>query len=177
MKELLTNVKFSTVKELKKCIQEETGHHGVMGYIEPGHGAKRKMNCLNDDEELKDMYVLYKRKNDVLLWIRDNVEGRTNEESTTAEAPPKKRSRKDTATTSGKIATTLEQVETAILKLKEKHGFSVEQYNCWAHMINTGIGLRMMTHQTFPFLRTLKERRKIVLKFPKSVPLALRMQC
>ena len=34
----------------------------VMGYIEPGHGAKGRQRWLHDDSDLTDLYQLYKGK-------------------------------------------------------------------------------------------------------------------
>lgn len=48
---------------------------GILGYIEPGHGSKGKMRELHDDEHVTEMYMLHKRKSDVLLWLYGNTEG------------------------------------------------------------------------------------------------------
>ena len=38
----------------------------VIGYIEPGHGQKGKLRELSTDDDLKEMYVLYKRIQEIL---------------------------------------------------------------------------------------------------------------
>ena len=40
----------------------------LVGYIEPGHGAKVKMRELHNDKDMVEMYVLYKRCAALALW-------------------------------------------------------------------------------------------------------------
>ena len=42
---------------------------GTLAYIEPGHGSKWEMRELHDNEDVAEMYVIYKRKTEVLLWL------------------------------------------------------------------------------------------------------------
>lgn len=39
-----------------------------VGYIKPGHGLKGKLITLSDDEDLSDMYVVHRRKSEIVLW-------------------------------------------------------------------------------------------------------------
>ena len=131
-----------------------------MGYIEPGHGAKGKMRQLNDDDALKEMYVLHKRIRDILLWMHGDTEGTSTDpelSTNTDGAPLCKCSHTDTSTSATKrdsIATTISQVEAIIEKLKETHGekgYSVEHFNCWTHMINSGKWSSYDSPPDFPF--------------------------
>ena len=38
------------------------------GYIEPGHGLKGKLKLLTTDQDLVEMYSVYKTKREILLW-------------------------------------------------------------------------------------------------------------
>ena len=42
--------------------------------LEPGHGTKGKMVFLSDDDDLYEMYVVHKRKPEVLLWCYGDVD-------------------------------------------------------------------------------------------------------
>ena len=66
---------FSSLSDLKMCVQEEIGPvmNDTMGFIEPGHGKKGKIRELCTEEDLSEMYVLYKRKREVLLWCYGDV--------------------------------------------------------------------------------------------------------
>ena len=88
IKPLAHEQRFSTLNELKKCIQEEVGpiEDDTMGYIEPGHGQRGKIGDLCDDD------IQFKRQHsDVLLWCYD---GNVGEQSTI-------QTRKHTAQTTG----------------------------------------------------------------------------
>ena len=153
-----------TLIDLRKCVKEEVGlFKGALGYIEPGHGAKGKTRQLNDDEDLAEMYVLHKQKRDVLLWCYGDVDEAGPGSSASTES--RKRSIEPPTPTSKRecIAKTISNVETIIEKLKEKHGensYPVEQFNCWAHMINSGKwSSYMMHHLNCHFSRSPKTKR------------------
>ena len=116
------------------------------------------MRQLNDDEDLSEMFVLHRRRHDVLLWIYGDTEGSSSDEL----SQPCKRPRTDPPAPTSKresIAKTKSNVETIIRKLKEKHGengYPVEQFNCWAHMINTGKCKSYDVPPDFPFFKKLK---------------------
>ena len=150
--------RFSSLSDLKTCVQEEIGPvmNDTMGFIEPGHGKKGKIRELCT-EDLSEMYVLYKRKREVLLWCYGDV----GEQST------RKRSSQtidDSAPSSKRqaIAKSISEVEEIIKKLKEKHGdtFSVEKLNCWAHMLNVGKHSSYDEPPDFPFFKRPKEKAK-----------------
>ena len=59
----------------------------MIGYIEPGHGQKGKLRTLCTDDDLSEMYVLHKRKREVLLWCYGDV----GEPSQSQSSTPRKR--------------------------------------------------------------------------------------
>ena len=142
IKPLLYKQRFSTLNELKKRIVEKIGpiEDDVVGYIEPSHGQRGKIQDLSDEDDLSEMYVLFKRQNNnVLLWCYDgnvgepsNVLTRKRTAQTTSDSAPS--SKRQAIATCKSIS----EVEDIIKKLKVKHGddFSAEKLNCWAHMLN-----------------------------------------
>lgn len=166
---LKKNVQFDSLNNLRRCVKEEAGlFKGALGYIEPGHGVKGKTRELNDDEDLVEMYVLHKRKRDVLLWCYGEVTSEGSSSSATNEShkrpatgtpPPSKREC---------IAKTISNVETIVENLKGKHGengYPVEQFNCWAHMINSGKWSSYDPPPELPFFKKSKGKEK-----PKENP-------
>ena len=161
IKPLHDNKQFTTLSDLRDSVKEEIGKlRGALGYIEPGHGSKGKVKQLYGDEDLADMYTLHKR-GDILLWCYDcTCEG---------SSPESRKRPADTpaaATTSSKrecIATTINNVETIVAKLKEKHGknrYPIEQFNCWAHMINSGKCSSYDTPPDLPFFKKPPKKGK-----------------
>lgn len=143
----------------------------VLGYIEPGHGQKGKLRELTTDDDLKEMYVLYKRKQEILLWCYGDVGEQTG-------FNPPQRKRKQASNTaapppSGKrqaIAKSINEVEDIIKKLKEKHGdaYSVEKLNCWAHMLNVSKHSSYEEPPDFPFFKKCKEKVQVKDKVAAS---------
>ena len=118
------------------------------------------MRELHDDDDLYEMYVLHKRKPDVLLWVYGDVDIEQSNEDQDVMAIPRKRQRTDTTSTKREsIAKTLSTVEEIVQKLKDKHGantHSIEQFNCWAHMINSGKWSSYEEPPDFPFFKKVK---------------------
>ena len=164
IKPLLYKQRFSTLNELKKCIVEEIGpiEDDVVGYIEPGHGQRGKIRDFSNEDDLSEMYVLFKRQNNnVLLWCYDgnvgepsNVQTRKRTAQTTSDSAPSSKRQA--------IAKSISEVEDIIKKLKAKHGddFSVEKLNCWAHMLNVGKHSSYDEPPDLPFFRGRKEKAK-----------------
>ena len=69
MKALKSKSRFVSLADLKSSIVEEIGplEMDVVGYMKPGHGSKGKLQELDDDNALKEMYMLHKRKREILL--------------------------------------------------------------------------------------------------------------
>ena len=176
LKHTFPNTFHTTRARVSRNLKEEIGKlRGALGYFEPGHGSKGKLRQLYGDEDLADMYTLHKW-GDILLWCYDcTCEG---------SSPESRKRPADTpaaATTSSKrecIATTINNVETIVAKLKEKHGYPTEQFNCWAHMINSGKCSSYDTPPDLPFFKKppKKEkkpnRRVIAMLTRKMVPVS-----
>ncbi len=41
----------------------------IIGYTNPGHGARGQLQWIIDDEDVQDMYNEYEGKNEALLWF------------------------------------------------------------------------------------------------------------
>ena len=154
---------FSTPTELKRCVQQEIerAKDDLIGYIEPGHGQKGKMRELKTEEDISEMYILHKRKRDILLWCYSDVGEQSGACSTNLQC---KRSVSDIPPPSSKrqaIAKNISEVEEIIKKLREKHSdaYSVEKLNCWAHMLNVGKHSSYDEPPDFPFFKKRKEKR------------------
>ena len=149
---------FKTISDIKDGLAEWINLSEeldlVMGYIEPGHGAKGRQRWLHDDSDLTDLYQLYKGKKEIMLWCHSLAR------------PERSRSRSPRgsgssagAKTSSKVAQSLiskrDQVDAIVQKLKDKHQdkFTPPQLNTWAHCIH------MKTHSSYdespdkPFFR------------------------
>ncbi len=148
------DAKLKLCEELEIDIQE-------LGYISPGHGLKGKLNPLTCDEDLKDMYVEYKNKRDIMLWCSPPFENRKSDSSSSKGQHRKKRS-----ATSDKsdgdaqpqpkkqaCAQKIRDVEAIDNTLTEKHGsaYTVEQMNAWAHMIHMGKHSSTEAPPTLPY--------------------------
>ena len=162
IKPLLYKLRFTSLNDLKKCVKDETSEikGDVIGYIEPGHGQKGKLRTLCTDEDLSEMYVLHRRKHEVLLWCYGSVG-----EQTQQSAMPRKRTTDGSAPPSAKrhaIEKNITEIETIIKRLKEKHGdsYSVEKLNCWAHMLNMGKHSSYDEPPDFPFFKKPKDKIK-----------------
>ena len=179
IKSLGNKEQFFTIDDLKVYVNEAVENFdGAIGYIEPGHGTKGKMVYLSDDEDLYEMYVVHKRKPDVLLWCYGSV--KESSALTDGEVVSRKRSANQTESecpTSKRtqsIFNALSTVESIIVKLREKHGksrFSVEKLNCWAHMINSGKWSSYDDPPNLPFFKE-KECRKVQTSVNVSAPVS-----
>ena len=131
------------------------------------------------------MYVVHKRKSEVLLWCYgDLCEGSMSSTGVEQSDSTRKRPHSETSAPASKrsasIADTINAVEAIIVKLRKKHGesrFSVEKLNCWAHMLNCGKWSSMTIRQSSLFPRNQKESREIAVplrhQLRKVLPLVL----
>ena len=99
----------------------------------------------------------------MLLWCYGDVDEAGPGSSASTES--RKRSIDSPTPTSKRecIAKTISNVETIIEKLKEKHGensYPVEQFNCWAHMINSGKWSSYDAPPELPFFKKSKDKEK-----------------
>ena len=159
-KSLPPNYQFHALNDFRKYVKEDIGHlQGPLGYVEPGHGAKGKLRELHDDEDLYEMYVLHKRKPDMLQWVYGDVDEQPAQDQDVMTIP-RKRQRTDITSTKRESKNTntktLSTVEDIVQKLKDRHGantHSVEQFNCWAHTINSGKWSSYEEPPDFPFFQ------------------------
>ena len=127
---------FSSLDGLKQQLHQLNPHiRDKFGYITPGHGLKGKLNSITAEQDLLEMYSVYKNKHNILLWCYVGAEDpkRKRPATTTSSkhAPTAKRS---------SCESTINAVQQIVEELKEKHGckYTVERLNAWAHMINMG---------------------------------------
>ncbi len=144
-------MRFRTVKRLQTSLKasfadafaEMTPQDIEVGYIEPGHGARGKQRWITTTEDLKDMYTMYERRSEILLWAfsvgsgglstttkRKRVKSPTDESTPATAKVPR-------STKFQEHSQKLQEVEEIAKDLKEKHGdqCTSEQYNVWANMV------------------------------------------
>lgn len=130
----------SLIEEIKSSL-DVAPHH--IGYIEPGHGMKGKNRWLTNDKDLLEMYSKYGKRKEYNLWcqcvIADSSTSR-RKRSWVSEPDDKPSTTKKDSTKKESIMLSIQEVEDIVKKLQTQHGslMKVEQYNAWAHMINTG---------------------------------------
>ena len=83
--------KKSLLSSCKHYFDEDKDKELQCGYMEPGHGKKGKQFEVTSNKDLKEMYEMYKRKCDILLWIKQSKKKRPHSES---DNPPGGASRK-----------------------------------------------------------------------------------
>ena len=59
------------------------------GYVEPGHGAKGKKRWITSEADLKEMYLAYGGKKEILLWCTTDSDKRSCDNVDTASKRPK----------------------------------------------------------------------------------------
>ena len=140
VEKLVTTTQFSSLDGLKQQLRQLNPHvKDSFGYITPGHGLKGKLNSIITEQDLVEVYAVYKNKRNVLLWCYVGTDSAED---------PKQYKRPATSTASkhtpaAKRTTcqsTINAVQQLVEELKEKHGskYTVERLNAWAHMINMG---------------------------------------
>ena len=70
---LKSQEKFFDVDDLKKQVAKECKGKveepiRQIGYIEPGHGLRGKLRWLSSNDDLCDMYELFRGKKELILW-------------------------------------------------------------------------------------------------------------
>ena len=70
IKKLRINNVFKSIDDLKESLSTVNVVSAIDqdGFIEPGHGAKRRQQWLTDSEDLKDMYSLHQYIKEILFW-------------------------------------------------------------------------------------------------------------
>ena len=127
--------KFKSVSDLKCGLSEWLNLTDiVVGYIEPGHGAKGRQRWLHDDSDLADLYQLYKGRKEIMLWCHSASSCDTSKSRSRS---PRART-SSSSSTSSKVAQSLiskrDEVDAIVQKLREKHQdkFTPPQLNTWA---------------------------------------------
>ena len=74
LKILKQTSKFKKYDELKSSLEKEFSIQiETIGFIIPGHGWKGKQQLLETDADISEMYVLYKKRQEILLWCHTHV--------------------------------------------------------------------------------------------------------
>lgn len=134
LQQIPSKEEFSSVTSLRDAIADvvPSGFTDI-GYIEPGHGLKGRKFWITMDSDLIELYKQHNCKNcySVLLWCHEGKKNRKRSFSETSEPVAKK--------PSNSCAQILSDVKEVADELRKKHGssYSVEQLNCWAHMIHS----------------------------------------
>ena len=153
--------KFISVDSIKAEINRVTqAQLANVGYVRPGHGWKGKQELLDCDDDVVEMYTMYGKKSDILLWCHLMSEESRAETS-------RKRAKVDGNSTpcpkrSTVCAQKISDVEKIVETLKNKHGslYSIEQLNAWAHMIDVGKSHSYETPPDLPYFRGHKKVRE-----------------
>ena len=127
------------------------------GYISPGHGARGKQRWIADDADLEDMYAEYgKGKKEVMLWFyaTDSSVSRSRSRSPVRRKFPSSQKQGEKKT-GGNYQNKLEEVESILKKLKEKHAdrYPEEKLRAWAHLINMQKHVSYDDPPNLPFFR------------------------
>ena len=158
IQKLSYSTRFSTAEDVRATLNSITGNEVErFGYIEPGHGVKGRQQWITSDGDIEEMYHCYKSRRDVLLWFYDPAipcDGK------------RKRQRQHSGEESGiqplsksrKCASVIPEVEKIVKRLKEKHGsmYTVEQLNCWAHLLHMEKHGSDDSPPDLPFFRRVK---------------------
>ena len=162
------NMKFSTISMLKEelvhCFPDRiTKPPDQVCYIQPGHGVRGKQRWLSSDQDLKDMYIDYLGKKEIILWtyvsLPDDTPVPKASRSTSPDdsSPVHKKKRLRSEATSS----TLSEVEEIVQDLKRIHGdnYTVEQLRTWAHLIQMGKHVSKETPPNKPFFQSCSKSK------------------
>ncbi len=134
--------RFGSLEHLKKtlvesCRDKVPSDIEQLGYIEPGHGSKGKLRWLLNDQDIEDMYKVYLRKREILLWCSAREENERAKKRTHSPVSTSKSNKQPRTTKYGEYRDKMTEVESIEEKLCEKHEgrFTSEQYRAWAHLI------------------------------------------
>ena len=130
----VSKLKESILSSCKDYIEEDK--ELLFGYMVPGHGKRGKQLEVTSDKDLKEMYETYKKKRDILLWMKYSRKRPRSEKDHPSDGSSRKSGR---SVYEGQLDK-MTQVDDIIDKLKKKHqdAYSEEQYRVWALMIQMG---------------------------------------
>ena len=149
----LENFIKSTFKEFHDCDNDLR-----IGYVEPGHGWKGRQQWINSDEDMNELYSVYKDAKCIMLWCylpkKDN---------------PKRKSRKSTDEPVSKRAKCVENNDVKIneanfffetLKMKHEKLYKTEQLHAWAQLIQMKKHESLEDPPDYPFFKGKKQRKQ-----------------
>ena len=122
--------KFQTMLEMESFLKDsfnelhkEQAEKLTFGYIVPGHGMKGRQEWITDDDDVKNMFDVYCKKKEVLLWCFLPV--RRNAKRSKSEQDISHKKRKNNSTEGDNDS---DDVATLVQRLKQEHGnaFSIE---------------------------------------------------
>ena len=112
------------------------------GYIIPGHGFKGKQYAINSDEDVTQMYDVYKKKKPIVLWSRITSHARKRLTELNSEVSSKKKKLSDDENQPRRSnyqnhVRKMVEVDNIVEELEKKHTgkYSPEQIRAWAHML------------------------------------------
>ena len=146
----------------------------VVGFIEPGHGAKGCQRWLHDDGDLKDMYDLYKGKKEIMLWCYSVADRRRYRSRSRSSSPQVRGSSMSSTRPRSKVAQSLinkrDEVDAIVEKIREKHEhkFTPAQINTWAHCIHMKMHFSYDEPPDKPFFKNKSARSSAVPDLPSA---------
>ena len=130
-----------------------------MGYIVPGHGLRGKQEWLCENSDLKEMYTQYKGRKEIVLWCFPN--------NVKSHSTLSKRGKVSFAKSCRKSPYDSQRDETAEVSdirkiLQEKHeaGYSPQQLQTWANLIQMKKHSSLDDPPNHPFFKGYKKRNK-----------------
>ena len=157
--------KFRSVHELKDKLQEtlsDSASGDVVGYIEPGHGAKGKQRWVEHSDDPTHKYSSYGKKLDILLWCYDKAEPHKDRAASRKRPLSPANSGSSRASKRESCSRKIEEVEKVLKKLQDKHGsdYTIEKLNAWAHLIQMGKHGSYDSPPDLPYKRSTKGKTK-----------------
>ena len=171
---LHVNKQYFTVLELKKQLVDSLKNHIPnnmdfhVGYIEPGkQGIRGKMRWIFTEEDLADMYSIYRGKSEILLWCDGQSPEKGTEMSRAKHANPGlDNSSESTIPKKSHTCTTLQSkkisdVQVIYEELDGKHHgkYTPEQLRTWAHLIQMDRHASYEEPPNKPFFRGIKSSK------------------
>ena len=117
----ISKLKESLLSSCKHYI--EKGKELQFGYIVPGHGKKGKQLEVTSNKDLQEMYQRYKKKREIMLWIKQTRKRPRSENDNPSGDSCRKTSRSNYTGQLDKMA----EVDEILDKLVKKHGETYSQ--------------------------------------------------
>lgn len=150
---------FDSVASLSEFLKEkfeefkESDGKLCVGYIEPGHGWKGKQQWINTDDDVKELYSIYRKKKNMLLWC---YLAKSKKKFSDNDQPASKRAKclQNNEEKSAEANKVLED-------LKKKHGgnYRPEQLHAWAQLVQLKKHTSLEDPPDYPFFKGRKRKR------------------